>query len=191
MSTDTKTFWQKFFKEIKSIALTTLYFALWFGILLLLKKLILEDYQIEFSGISMALIGALILAKVVLLMNYIPHTGWTHKHSAIFFIIFRTLLYTSGVLIVMLLEKAFESRHEAGGFGSALIHVFQDRDIYRVWAGIIVVSLSLFWFNVLSVLQQYFGEHKLRQLFFSIPIADLQSKHIEQKTAAVQADTKL
>ena len=32
-----------------------------------------------------------------------------------------TLLYTVGVLLVLLIEKAFETRQEAGGLGQALV----------------------------------------------------------------------
>lgn len=122
------------------------------------------------------------MAKVVILMEYIPLGHWVREQPAIVDIVLPTLLYTLGVLIVFLLEKAFESRHEDGGFGPALIHVFRHRDIYHVGAGTIVIGLSLFWFNVFSVLQQHFGEHNLSRLFFKTPLAEVEFKRAENKT---------
>jgi hypothetical protein len=57
----TMSFRQKLRDEIKAVALATLYFATWIGVLVLLKKLILAEYRIEFHGLSLALVGALVL----------------------------------------------------------------------------------------------------------------------------------
>ena len=72
MSSEPKSIWQKIWHEIKEIAGVAFYFFLWLGVLMLLKKLMLEDYQIEFTGISVAIISSLIIAKVVILMEFIP-----------------------------------------------------------------------------------------------------------------------
>jgi len=179
MSTQSKSFQQKLIHEIKAVAFATLYFAIWFGILMFLKTMILSEYKVEFGGISMALIGALILAKVALVIDHIPLSRWTRERSPIYFVIFRTLFNIVGVFIVLLLEHAFESRHEYGSFGSALINVFQHRDVYHLWASVTVVSIAVFWFNVLFVLRKYFGEKKLSQLFFSTPMTSVLSKRNE------------
>jgi hypothetical protein len=185
MSIHHKSFRQKLTEEIKSVAIATVYFAIWFGILMFLKTMILGEYKVEFSNISMALIGALILAKVVLVIAHIPPARWTRKHAAIYFIMFRTLFNLVGVYILLLIERAFEERHEYGGFGSALKQVFLHRDIYHVWANVTVVSIAVFWFNVIFVLRRYIGEQKFSQVFFSIPMTDLLSKHTDKNPASL------
>lgn len=166
---------------MKTVAITTVYFLIWFGLLMFLKNMILTEYQVEFTNISMALIGALILAKVVLVIDLIPLSPWTRKLPAIYFIFFRTLLNIIAVYIMLLIEHAFTERHEYGGFGGALGHVFIHRDVYHIWANVTAVGISVFWFNVIFVFRQYFGEQKLRQLFFSDPMNDLLSKQPKQK----------
>ena len=181
MDTQPKTFWQKLLKEIKEIIGMTLYFLLFLGLLIVLKKLILDDYQIEFKGFSIAIIGALVMAKVVLLMELIPRGEWVRRQPAIVDVVLRTILYTIGVLVVMLLEKAFESRHEEGGFGAALQHVFRKRDIYQVWAGTIVVGFSLFGYNLMSVMRLYIGKHQLTSLYFSTPLEQIDIRQSKSK----------
>ena len=156
-------------KEIKEVALTTLYFAVWLGVLVLLKRLILADYWIEFHGMSLALIGALIIAKVVLVLEHVPLGRWLRRHAVLLEVLLRTLLYTLGVAVVLLLEKAFESRHEEGGFGAALARVLQHRDIAHVWANTICVGSALLVFNALSVLRRHLGEGRLVALFLAPP----------------------
>ncbi len=183
MEAQSKTFGQKVVKEIKEILSMTLYFLFFLGLLVILKKLILEDYQIEFAGLSTAIIGALVMAKVVLLMELIPRGRWVRRQSAIVDSLLRTILYTIGVLVVMLLEKAFESRHEEGGFGPALQHVFRNRDIYQVWAGTIVVGFSLFGYNLMSVMRKYIGKHQLTNLYFSTPLEQIDIKEMKKTVA--------
>ncbi len=128
--------------------------------------MILTEYKVEFSGISKAIIGALILAKVVLVIDLIPLSKWTRQHPAIYFIFFRTLFNIVAVFILLLLEKAFEARHEYGGFGSSLSQVFQHRDVYHVWANVTVVSIAVFWFNVIFVSAEIFRCSKNSDSYF-------------------------
>jgi len=141
-------FGQKLKEELKSVALTTLYFAVWLGVLVVLKSLILAEYDIKFRGLSLALIGALVMAKVVLMMEHVPLGSWLRRRPLALDVMVRTGLYGLGVLVVLLFEKAFEARHEYGGFSSALIQVFQHRDMPHVWANTICVAGGLLWFRL-------------------------------------------
>jgi hypothetical protein len=156
---------QKLINELKVVAATTLYFAAWIGVLMVLKTLVLEEYRIEFRGFSMVLIGALILAKVVLVLEHVSLGAWSRTQPAWIDVALRTGLYGLGVVVVLLLEKVFDGRHEHGGFGPSLLAVFQHVDIYHVWANAITLSGALLVYNCVSVLQRHLGEGSLMRLF--------------------------
>jgi hypothetical protein len=158
--------------ELKAVFLVTLFFAAWLGVFMALKVIILEDYQIRFKGFSMVLIGALVLAKVVLILEHVSLGAWLRSQPVLVNVILRTLLYAVGTLVVMLLEKAFESRHEQGGFGSALMKVFQHRDMPHVLANAICVSGALLFYNLLSSLNRHLGTGGLARVFLSPPRQD-------------------
>ena len=153
--------------ELKAIGLTTLFFAVWLGVLVFLKRLVLADYQIAFRGFSVVIVGALVIAKVVLVMEHVPLGSWVRNHPAVFDVVLRTVLYGVGVAVAMLLEKAFEARKEYGGFGNALLGVFHHRDINHVWANTICLVCALLVFNALSVLRRHFGNRELARVFLS------------------------
>jgi hypothetical protein len=153
--------------ELKAIALTTLYFAVWLGVLVFLKRLVLADYQIRFRGFSVAIVGALVIAKVVLVMEQVPLGAWVRTQPAALDVVLRTVLYGVGVAVALLLEKAFEARKEYGGFGNALLGVFHHRDIRHVWANTICLVCALLVFNALSVLRRHLGDRELAGVFFS------------------------
>ncbi len=158
---------KKVLHEIIVIARTTSYFAFFFIFMIIMKKLTLKDYDIEFTGLSQALIGALIMAKVILLMQMISLGSWVQDQPPIVDTILRTLLYSVGVLVVVLLEKAFEARHNAEGFSNAIAYVLDRRDVYHVWANTLGASVSIFFFNVFAVVQRLLGKNGTYKLFFT------------------------
>jgi hypothetical protein len=158
---------QKLKHEIKAVGLATLYFAVWIGVLVVLKQLVLKEYHIQFNGLSLAIVGALILAKVVLVLEHVPLGDWTRTRPALLDVVLRTVMYALGVLVVLLLEKAFDGRHEYGGFGPSLIALFQHVDIHHVWVNAICLTGALLGYNLLSVVRRHFGEGGLIRLFLS------------------------
>ncbi|HET7003379.1 MAG TPA: hypothetical protein VFI33_18780 [Puia sp.] len=166
---------KKILKEIKIIARTASYFAIVFILMMVMKTLDLRDYNIEFNGISQALLGALIMSKVIILMEYISLGNWVQRQPAIVDVILRTILYTAGVLIVIVLEKAFEKRHEADSYVKAISYVLNNRDIYHVWATTIGSAASILVYNAFSIVQRAMGKNGLAKLFFSTPLS--QTEH--------------
>jgi len=134
---------------------------------MLLKWLVLREYSIEFTDVSIVLVGALIVAKVVLVLENVPLNAFTRDRPAFVHVLVRTALYGLGILVVLLLEKAFESRHEFGGFVPALTQVLRHQDIPHVLAATIGVTGALLVFNAMLVIERHLGERGFFRLFLS------------------------
>ena len=160
---------EKLVNELKALGLITFYFGLWVGLILFLKKLLLAQYGIRFSALALALIGTLLLAKVVLLLEHIPIGSWCRKQPKVVPVILRTIIYVLAVLVMLTIEKAFETRHEFGSFARALVKVYQHPEYPRVLFNTICLGLALLGFNILSVLREHFGKKGLHRLFFGRP----------------------
>ena len=158
---------QKLMNEIRAVALATLYFGTWIGVLMVLKVLALAEYRIEFHAWSLVLVGALVLAKVVLVLEHVSLGSWIRTRPALIDVILRTVLYAVGVLVVLLLEKAFEGRHEHGGFAPSLASIFQHAEVHHVWVNTICLSGALLGYNMLSVVRRHLGEGGLLRLLLS------------------------
>lgn len=154
-------------KEIRSIILVTLYFATSFAIFMMLKRLLLAEYGIEFQGLSTALLGALVTAKVVIVLERVPlhklYQGW----PAVTDVVLRSSVYTITVLIVLLIEKAIESRMEHGGFGAAARNILEHPDIQQIWAATLCVGLAFIAYNAFGIVRREIGTEKLAGMFFS------------------------
>ena len=154
-------------EEGKAIALVTLYFAACFAAIMLLKQLWLVEYGIEFSGVATALVAALVTAKVVIVLDTTPLTKWLQGSPGLIEVGARSALYTAAVLAVMVMEKAFESRTEYGGFTVALANVFGHPEMPNVWATTIAVGLSFLAYNAFGVIRRAIGAERMIELFLS------------------------
>lgn len=159
---------EKLVKELKSLGWITLYFLIWFGILMLVKVLLLTEYQIEFSGITIAFVGAIVVAKSILILEHVNFGSWINLKPAILDVVLRTILYVAGVFVVLLLEKGFEGSDEYGGFWSSLRSVFEHADIYHVWIATIGVTLAILFYNIFMLINESLGKGELYQIFFSV-----------------------
>ena len=160
---------EKLKHEIKAMAFATLYFGVWIAAMVLVKQLVLAEYDIAFWGMSRALVGTLVLSKVVLVLEHVPLGAWVQARPAWVDVVLRTALYTVGVAAVLFLERAIEGRHEHGGFLPSIAEEFRQTDSHHVLANLICVSGALFGFNVLSVIRRHLGEGGLLHLLM-IPL---------------------
>jgi len=158
-------FRDKAIHEFKSVLLATLFFAAWFEAMVVLKTLILAGYQVEFSGLFKALVGALVVGKVVLVLEHVHLGSWVFRQPAWLSVVLRTVLYTAGIFLVLLGEKMFHERHEHDGFGASLVGAFESANANEVWAKTICVSWALLVFNGLTVARQRLGSAALLGLF--------------------------
>jgi hypothetical protein len=173
-------FTQKLKDEMKAIGVAALYFGCWIGAMLLLKSLILAEYKIAFQGWSVALVGTLVLSKVVLVLEHVSLGAWVRARPAWVDVVLRTTMYSTGVAVVLALEKGFEGRHDYGGFGPALRFLFQQTDVHHVWANTLCLSGALLGYNTLSVVQRHLGKGSLMRIFMS-PLTD-QKRTKQQET---------
>ena len=161
-------FIEKVKHELKEVGIVTLYFLICFGIILLLKKLFLAEYKVQFNALSAAVIGALVIGKVVVVLDKTRiGNRFQQSHAAFLDVFYRSLVYTFFVGLVVAAEKVFHASHETDGFVSAVLHALEKTDINHFWATVIGVFLSFVGFNVLSTVSRRLGEGELVRLFFS------------------------
>lgn len=164
----------KILKELKSLSIIALYFLAWFGALMILKVLMLHEYKLEFYGATMVIVGALVAAKAVLLLENVPLTG-SKPNPAIVEVLLRTILYMVGVFIILVLEKSIEARHEYGGFVPAFKGLAGSADHYHIWVNIICMFGAIFFFNLGSVVRAYLGESSIWKMLLSpIPVKKIE-----------------
>ena len=106
--------------ELKEVGMVTLYFVACLGVTVGLRKLILAEYEIQFYGLSAAAIGALILAKVVVVLQHTRiGTRFDATHPVGIAAGYKMGLYGIIVALVLIAERMFDAYREDGTFTAA------------------------------------------------------------------------
>jgi hypothetical protein len=153
--------------EVREIGLVTLYFLSCFLFFLSLKKLVLEEYHLEIKVLHTAVIGALIVAKVVVLLEKTSFGDRFHSASRFVHVLWRSFCYTAIVFVVTLAERLFEFYRESGELPRALSELWAGGNINHFLAMNLCVGFSFLIYNFFSEIDRHLGEGGLRKFFFS------------------------
>lgn len=156
--------------ELKEIAWVTLYFFFCFGVLLTLKKLLLAEYQVEVSTVSTAAISALIVAKIVIVLDKTPAgKRFDARLSIGWAALYKTLVYLFATFLVLFFEKLFHAYREHGMLGQAFEAVWRHKDWNLIQVKLLCIGLAFFVYHLYAGLDRRLGEGKLRRAVLERP----------------------
>ena len=153
--------------ELEALAVATVYFGCWIGALLLLKTLLLAEYDIPFHRWSILIIGVLVLAKVVLVLEHVSCVAVLRGRPAWADAMARTALHSLGVVGVLLLERGISERQEHGGVLAAMEASIRGANTPHFWVNAICITGALAGYNLLSVVRRQLGDRAMFNLFVS------------------------
>jgi hypothetical protein len=161
-------------EEAKALAVLFLYFFFYFGVFIVLKKLILAHYHISFYGFGAALVGALIAAKAVLVIESSPLSRPFHSSAPFLKILYDTFVYTTLALLFLYLEKTLELLHKEGTFRLAFITAGREDDGYEFCAKVGWGGLCFFGYAFFAAINRHLGHGELLRLLFRSPRAKVE-----------------
>lgn len=146
-----------------------LFFLTGFLLQLLIVKLVLAQFSIPLFAVSKALLGAILAAKAVLILDNTPLARKLERYPRAIAVAVKTLLYGSGTLMLGYLERFIEGLHRTGTFDGAIGSISEQTNWYRFCAWILGISLVFAIYFVLSEISEQMGEGALWALFFERP----------------------
>lgn len=154
-------------KEIKEVFAISLFFFVCFTVFVILKKMTLAEYHIEYNGYIRAAVGALVLAKVVLIFDKLSVTKRVDHMPNIFRVGFRSFIYLTGYILFTFLEHAVMGLFNGVGiiesFGRNLENLSSDHGD----ATLIILFITFVIFNAFWVIRAHVGPGRLYRLFFN------------------------
>jgi hypothetical protein len=149
-------------RELKAVALVTAYFLSWFSVIGYLKTLMLEQYNV---------VGSLVIAKVVVILDETSVGDRFSKQAAIIHILWRSLIYTFFVALVMVLEKIVEGMFDGQAIAEAAKSFWVHRNLDHILVSVILISIAFLFYNTFSVVNRALGKAGLAGVLRS-PLAD-------------------
>jgi uncharacterized protein involved in response to NO len=151
--------------EIKSILTAMLFFLTCFAVTVVLKDLMLEQYDITAGVSASVLMLSLVTAKVVVLFERVSfgrQTGYVE-------VVLRSAVYSVSAFLLLLLEHGLSERKDAGGFFTAIAKAFQHPDMPIILATLICVTLAFVVWTTFAVLRRAIGRDRLVAAFMDPP----------------------
>ena len=163
--------------EFRQILPPTIFFFIGFNLILFTKRLILEDYLIQFTGFFLATVSALVVGKVVLVAEMMPLLRRFDGEPLAKPILFKTVVYTLLVFVARLLEAfvhyvAGGGAVGRGGFIEEQLGSFSWHRFIATQMWIFVLFLAYVTANEFN---QLLGDGELSKIFFTRRSSQLKS----------------
>ena len=158
---------------VREMAPVVLFFFIAFMLIGVLFKLFVSQYEIEFSAFAKAAVAALIIGKVVALMDLAESRyAADRSHRRIVVVAAKTVLYALVVIVLGIGEKIFHAYREAGSLREAVTNLIADANFDRFLGLVLLISVVVFVYLVMQEIERAMGQGALFRLLFKRPEPD-------------------
>lgn len=144
----------------------TLYFFVAFNLVVFTTNLLTRDYWFNLTGFMLASTTALVVGKVVLIVDKVRIIDKFRGAPLIQPILYKTVFYGIVVTIVRFLERILHFAFDSRGFNAAAEAALLDFSWHRFVAVQVWIFVCFLLYVTASELNALVGDGQLRRLFF-------------------------
>ncbi|HXV10194.1 MAG TPA: hypothetical protein VD839_05275 [Burkholderiales bacterium] len=152
--------------EIREAVPATIFFLWLFHMIALTKAVSLGDYSFTALRATVATVGALIVAKAILVVEALPISR-IFKRNLWFHVLWKTLLFNVVVLIFRFIEEIIHLTRKYGDLSTAVARLSEE----IVWPQFAVFQLWLFFglflYCVIAEIVRLVGMDKVKAAFYA------------------------
>jgi hypothetical protein len=157
-------------KELfREMAPKVLFFFSAFGLLFLLFKLFVAQYSIQYSAFAKAAFAALILGKVVPLLDWAQSGYRFETYRRIVVIICKTTVYAIVVIVLGIGERILEALRKQGSLSAAFDFLIVNSNTRRFLGLVLLISLVVGAYLMIQELDNALGEGTILRVLFERP----------------------
>lgn len=154
--------------EIREVIPPAIFFFVAFQTISLTRSLMLEEYGITASSFAAATVAALVVAKVILILDLVPAINRYPDKPLIYNVAWKTMLYVLAALLVRYLEHLFDFYRQQGSLVAAHRHLMAELVWPHFWAVQIWLLVLLFLYCALRELIRSLGRDRVIEMFFGV-----------------------
>lgn len=162
-----KTGWkQKLIHEFVAYWVNVLYLSIVFGLFAWYRRLILAGYKIEYLNYGVAIIEALVLAKVILIAEALHLSRNLFENKPLVYpTLYKSLVFTLFVALFTIAEATVRGSLRGEGLRGWLIEI-QGTGKFEFLAHVLMVFFMFIPFFAFKELAKILGKGKIGRLFF-------------------------
>jgi hypothetical protein len=155
--------------ELVEVIPPAVFFFVAFQLIAFTRALLLEEYGIRTSTFVAATIGALIVAKVVLIVDLVPVVNRFPEKPLIYNVLWKTGIYLVAALLVRYIEHLIPFVREHGDLALANHHLLDEVVWPHFWSVQIWLLVLFFLYCTMRELIRVLGRERVRAMFFGPP----------------------
>jgi hypothetical protein len=155
--------------ELKKIGFLSLFFFLSFGYILLIVKLFLKEYSIDSYVFGKAILGAIIAAKTVAILDAMLKLDRLQHLPRYISVLCRTFIYTLVALMIGSIEGFIEAYRGTKAISTAITKFLSTESFYHILAVTLCLAVVFFLHNLWQEIDHYLGKGTLSKFFLSRP----------------------
>ena len=156
---------KKILHELAEYGITVIYLTLMFAAFTQYRRLVLAAHDITYTNYWVAVIEALILAKVVMTGDLLHLGRRLDQKPLIYSTLLKTVVFSLFVGAFTLIEHVIKSLLSGKGLAAGLID-FLGKGPHELLAGCLVIFVAFIPFFAFRELGRVLGEGKIWALFF-------------------------
>lgn len=153
-------------EEVRKILVIAVFFSTGFLLIMAAEKLFTRGSGIEMAGYVRALVGGLIVAKVLLIVDLAPFVhAFPHK-PLVYNIVWKSSLYVAASIVFQYLEPFVKCLFKGRGLSASHWSALAELTLPRTWAIEIWLAMLLVAFVTMQELSRVIGKEQMKQHFF-------------------------
>ena len=152
--------------ELVAVIPPTVFFFAAFQLIAFTRALMLREYGISVSAFVTASIAALVVAKVVLIVDLLPFVNRFPDKPLVYNVVWKTLIYLVAALLVRYVEHLIPFVREHGDLVVANRRLLDEVVWPHFWAVQIWLVVLFFVYCALRELVRVLGRDRVLNMFF-------------------------
>ncbi len=154
---------------LREMAPTVLFFFVAFLLIAVMYKLFVAQYLIEFSAFTRAAVAALVLGKVILLIDWAQSGHNFDSHRRIVVIACKTFVYALAVIALGIGERILKAAREAHSLSEGVNAFIASANLDRFLGLVLLITMGVFLYLLMQEIERPMGKGALFRLLFKRP----------------------
>jgi hypothetical protein len=153
-------------EEVRQVLVTALFFSIGFCIIIIHNRLLTAGSGIEIQHFARALVGGLIVAKVLISVDLLPFVHAFPDKPLVHNIAWKTSLYVAASVVVLYIDPFLRGLFKGLGLAASHSRAWNELVLPRTWATVIWLAVLLAVFVTLQEQSRVLGKEQLKRMFF-------------------------
>lgn len=153
-------------KELLEVLPAFIFFVIMFHILIVTRALTLKEYGITAHASAAALIGALLVAKAILIADRLPFLNLYPAKPLAWNAILKTAVFGIIIFFFLFIEELLHQSRHYGSVVEAYSHLDTDMIWPAFWAREMWLTVLLLFYCFAVELVRVIGVDKVKEIFF-------------------------